>query len=145
MAHFEITRTDLIDFHTSHFGFSPDIVPLSDGVCADNEAVPEKEKVEYYSDGTVRTLTEEQIAFFRASEIRKLQRSKETHFEIYKASSKEETLPGTPISNDRSGYEKLFGKFSEYIKQLEDSNDSTYIDTCRVAQVKAYYPAAPLH
>lgn len=147
MVDFQVTRKDLVEFHKRHFGCSPGVEPLAStamAIKADAVHVPDTQ-AEFYPDGVRRTLTDEQIAFFRASEARRSQQSKEKRSLAPKLASEEETLPGTPISNDRQQYDRIFGKFADFIKQLEDANNTAFVDACRTSKVKAYYPAAPLY
>lgn len=89
-----IDTSDLINFHLSHFqGTYPlgmerlDVKPtdnseteLSENHNNDNSSEHDEEYDDglgYYPDGTKRTLTDEQIAFLRASELRQIQKQQQ--------------------------------------------------------------------
>ncbi|KAI3399928.1 hypothetical protein diail_5084 [Diaporthe ilicicola] len=94
-----ITERDLSLFHKAHFGkassvaftteflspveahINPDIHYVESGVEAyDEEEEDDEDGLGYYPDGAKRTLTDEQIAMFRHSEIHALQREQERAF-----------------------------------------------------------------
>lgn len=137
-----ITQKDLVDFHIKHIGPVP-------------KPTEKDTSVERYPDGTIRTLTDEQIAFFRASELRQIQQSKtlKTNHVVYEnqthnshpTSSVQETQPFTPINPDTSTYDALYGDFKPYILQLESKNDERFIETCRKSIVRNYYPILPIN
>jgi hypothetical protein len=67
-----ITEEDLKTFHLEHFPATP--LPQSFGSVQDEDQEQEHE-LGYYPDGTKRTLTDDQIAMFRHSEIQQLLRA----------------------------------------------------------------------
>ncbi|KAJ8112067.1 hypothetical protein OPT61_g5474 [Boeremia exigua] len=75
-----VTVDDLRDFHAKHFAHAPAPEHILYGVeTQDNEAQFGDEKEDdlgYYEDGTQRTLTDEQIAMFRHSEIQAIIRGR---------------------------------------------------------------------
>lgn len=84
-------QTDLFSFHETHFGdtalatFAKDFLSPSKTLHEEeihhdeNEYYEDEEDdgLEYYPDGVKRTLTDEQIAMFRHSELQALQRAQE--------------------------------------------------------------------
>lgn len=130
----------LLDFHLSHIGGACPVKHIH------NELI---ERQERYPDGTIRTLSDEQIAFFRASELRQKQRQNEQakidqqKTEVTNSVSAEETQPGTPISTNKSSYDLSYGKYKDYILQLETNNDRQFIELCRKYKVRDYYPVLP--
>jgi hypothetical protein len=64
-----ITEDDLRTFHLKHFPATP--LPQSFASTQDRDQEQEDE-LGYYPDGTKRTLTDDQIAMFRHSEIQQL-------------------------------------------------------------------------
>ncbi|KAF7911162.1 uncharacterized protein EAF01_002670 [Botrytis porri] len=75
----EVTQNDLLAFHTSHLGdtstehFAQQFLgPVGD--CYEEEI--EEDGLGYYPDGVKRTLTDEQIAIFRHSEIQAILRKR---------------------------------------------------------------------
>ncbi|PQE20152.1 cut8 proteasome-binding domain-containing protein [Rutstroemia sp. NJR-2017a BBW] len=76
----EITENDLLNFYTAHFSHDPSahfaanfLGPVEH---EDVDPVEEDDGLGYYSDGVKRTLTDEQIAIFRHSEIQALLRKR---------------------------------------------------------------------
>ncbi|KAG5362604.1 hypothetical protein CJU89_1731 [Yarrowia sp. B02] len=68
-----ISAQDLMDFHKKHLGefhgtIKFDDAETDDFACTDDNA---PESLGFYPDGVERTLTDEQIEFFRQSDIRK--------------------------------------------------------------------------
>ena len=74
----KISQEDLRDFHAKHFPHAPTPEHILHGV--ENEPAEEDYEEEnslgYYEDGTLRTLTDEQIAMFRHSEIQAIIRKR---------------------------------------------------------------------
>jgi hypothetical protein len=64
-----ITEDGLREFHRKHF---PATKTPDGPLLPQNEAVEEEVDLGYYPDGTKRTLTDEQIAMFRHSEVQKM-------------------------------------------------------------------------
>ncbi|TQS38505.1 hypothetical protein Golomagni_00988 [Golovinomyces magnicellulatus] len=107
MAIYTITQSkqDLVDFFSSHF------TPACINHFSSSYLRPEEyddnyedDGLGYYEDGTKRTLTDEQIAIFRHSELfREELRSKSKRFEDNDSSSKTETGSKglKPIKNDQ--------------------------------------------
>ena len=172
-----ITPEDLLEFHKSHFKTATPIglERLNDEAPVEEKATPletEEEDVEddglgYYADGTKRTLTDKQIAFFRSSELRKrvlasqeknqraaaIAKAKETSSASTGASnhnhavreSVEETKAFTPIANSSLNYASLFGSYGPYILQIDQAMDNRYINAARRKNLQDYYPVLPIH
>lgn len=132
----------------------------------------EEDGLGYYADGTKRTLTDQQIAFFRSSELK--HRVRESQLKNQKAISKittkhtknalgntstfsraiathticesvEETKAFTPIANPSQNYTAIFGsQFAAYVLQLDQNMDNRYIETARRRNVEDYYPVLPI-
>lgn len=147
-----IAPEDLVEFHIKHIG------PVPKSKAAPSRDTVREASVEYYSDGNVRTLTDEEVAFFRASELRQLELLKKQPDQhkshtSYKnqsliaqpTSSIEETQPFTPISSNATTYSTLYGEFKPYIQQLESKNDERFIEICRKAKLRNYYPILPIN
>lgn len=88
------------DFHAKHFSseptdyFAAHFLGPGEGVAADTEAEQddaEDDGLGYYADGVKRTLTEEQIAIFRHSEVETLLRERR-RAEESRAAREEHTL-----------------------------------------------------
>ncbi|KAF3051565.1 hypothetical protein E8E11_010235 [Didymella keratinophila] len=74
-----VTVEDLRDFHAKHFPHAPALEHILRGVNIEpvEEYYEEEENaLGYYEDGTPRTLTDEQIAMFRHSEIQAIIRKR---------------------------------------------------------------------
>lgn len=96
-----ISTEDLIEFHKSHY----DSIPLGlerldvaeERSDLTEEPVRQEESDDglgYYADGVKRTLTDKQIAFFRARELRKLaKQSQNRKDEVPKSTSLKRPLP----------------------------------------------------
>uniref|UniRef100_A0A060T2T7 ARAD1C35464p n=1 Tax=Blastobotrys adeninivorans TaxID=409370 RepID=A0A060T2T7_BLAAD len=132
---------ELTAFHEKHIGPIPEnalptLLYGQGGNCADSH----QEAVERYPDGTIRTLTDEQIAFFRASELRQLKRNENK--KKYKPLTVEETRPAEPLKwqPDYS----MFGDYGNHIKNLDHKMDQIFTTRCRNLKVQNYFPAAPL-
>ena len=68
-----VTMDDLNAFHVAHFGSAPPTATSNPGHVELSEgASAEDGDLGYYSDGEKRTLTDDQIAMFRYSEIQRL-------------------------------------------------------------------------
>ncbi|KAI4206762.1 MAG: hypothetical protein LQ349_009903 [Xanthoria aureola] len=76
-----VTQEDLATFQKIHFGpsgSSTNAVPQMNAIYVENEPeIIEEDDLGYYPDGVKRTLTDEQIAMFRHSEIYALQRKRQ--------------------------------------------------------------------
>ncbi|KAL9578126.1 MAG: hypothetical protein Q9212_005916 [Teloschistes hypoglaucus] len=77
-----VTPADLQDFHDRHFGVTTrSVVPAQDAKINWEDVQQEQEQqvddLGYYPDGVKRTLTDEQIAMFRHSEISRLLRQRQ--------------------------------------------------------------------
>ncbi|KAL8900408.1 MAG: hypothetical protein Q9192_001092 [Flavoplaca navasiana] len=95
---------DLRRFHESHLGpidSTVNVVPLA---CASNDAngvqSVEEDDLGYYPDGVKRTLTDEQIAMFRHSEIYALQRKRQLRKENQDVSDSLGDSPGNSTNKD---------------------------------------------
>lgn len=72
-----ITQRDLDAYHKQHFPSTRSPAPLRQSSPEDNESHEEDDDgLGYYDDGVKRTLTDEQIAMFRHSEIQALLRER---------------------------------------------------------------------
>ncbi|KAJ4382996.1 hypothetical protein N0V86_002223 [Didymella sp. IMI 355093] len=92
-----VTVEDLRDFHAKHFSHAPAPEHILHGV--ENEPAEEYYEEEenvlgYYEDGTPRTLTDEQIAMFRHSEIQAIIRKRRLKRENGNTSEQGETEDG---------------------------------------------------
>jgi hypothetical protein len=80
MTSANVPQNDLLNFYTAHFSHDPSAHFAANflGPVADEHAEPveEDDGLGYYSDGVKRTLTDEQIAIFRHSEIQALLRKR---------------------------------------------------------------------
>ncbi|ROW14742.1 hypothetical protein VPNG_03685 [Cytospora leucostoma] len=110
----QITEADLFSFHQAHFGqaalsiFASDFLntskakqqidspPQDDDITYYEEEYDDDDGLGYYSDGVKRTLTDEQIAMFRHSEIQALRKSQEKAQARPKLSSQS----STPMEHD---------------------------------------------
>ncbi|CAN6659243.1 hypothetical protein TRVA0_031S01002 [Trichomonascus vanleenenianus] len=107
------------------------------------------EAVERYPDGTVRTLTDEDIAYFRAAELRQLDLEKERE-ELRKKQPKpvrpesvEESQPAWYSLPDRSHYEQLFGEHERQVRRLENRVNARFKKKAK--GVAGYYPVLPIN
>lgn len=166
----KITPEDLLNFHKGHFqsvliGLERfNDVAESSAPDLQDEPVHEHEEPEddlgYYPDGTKRTLTDKQIAFFRASELRQRvlesqKKNSEARRKHQSATEKatngsyresvEETRPFTPIANPTADYSTLFGQYSSYVLELDQGMDNRYISVSRRGNIQDYYPVLPIH
>lgn len=155
-----ITVRDLVQFHINHFGIEPTNYSWdgeSETVASSNGDIPQGLTYDddncYYSDGTIRHLTDDQVEFLRNSELKQLERErlwneKASQFEkltVEPSKSVEEIQPYLPLSASRVGDEVLFGSdIVEYIWTLESKMDSQFADTCKRLKVKDYYPIVPV-
>lgn len=83
----QITSDEILEFHQSHFsseataGFGENFTKLPPQEPSEDQLYDEEEEEDdglgYYEDGVKRTLTDEQIAIFRHSELRELRRQQE--------------------------------------------------------------------
>lgn len=163
-----ITTDDLLDFHRTHIKGTPLGLERFDepAIIAPEpqeevlyEPIEEDDGLGYYADGTKRTLTDKQIAFFRSSELRKRvvasQNKRNSSNRIASSAAKreagiiresvEETKAFTPIANSSSNYTSLFGEYSDYILKLDQGMDDRYIEVARRQNITDYYPVLPLH
>jgi hypothetical protein len=93
----KISQEDLRDFHTKHFPHASAPEHILHGI--DNEATEEyceeeENALGYYEDGTPRTLTDEQIAMFRHSEIQAIIRKRRLKRENNDVSDQGDTEEG---------------------------------------------------
>lgn len=154
----KITPKDLKRFHLNHFGSTP---PHSAIIGTTLETglheVPRVRDLGTYPDGVARTLTDDEIAWFRAAELRKLEiKNEEEQLRRLKQSNDEklgadqvstvEVLANAPlvVENKQAVYDSLFGSFSNYQQNLDQYNDEDFLAQCRKLRVVSYYPAAPL-
>ncbi|KAF2030028.1 hypothetical protein EK21DRAFT_100768 [Setomelanomma holmii] len=107
-----VTIDDLREFHAKHFPHAPTPENFLHGVdqaAAEELCEYEDDGLGYYSDGTKRTLTDEQIAMFRHSEIQSILRKRRLRREGGDGSeegeaasdSARDTAGPAPPSNDR--------------------------------------------
>ncbi|CAD6442189.1 7981a332-22b8-4973-a4f5-d614f8b44129 [Sclerotinia trifoliorum] len=94
----EVTQNDFMAFHAAHFGITSTehfaqqfLGPVEDTY----EAEVEDDGLGYYPDGVKRTLTDEQIAIFRHSEIQAILRERR-HAAESNETIAEQTTSGNP-------------------------------------------------
>ncbi|KAF2013217.1 hypothetical protein BU24DRAFT_410985 [Aaosphaeria arxii CBS 175.79] len=98
-----VTAADLRDFHSKHFPLAPVPELFNGGYETQPEAIEEYYDEEeddglgYYDDGVKRTLTDEQIALFRHTEIQTILRERRRKLES-EASSQSENITQGPHS-----------------------------------------------
>ncbi|KAL8668350.1 MAG: hypothetical protein Q9168_007021 [Polycauliona sp. 1 TL-2023] len=81
-----VTLEDLEEFHKSHFGSSTKAVFSVKATPIENtEEIAQEDDLGYYPDGARRTLTDEQVAMFRHSEIYSIQRKRQLQKENLEA------------------------------------------------------------
>ncbi|KAI1862837.1 uncharacterized protein JN550_009984 [Neoarthrinium moseri] len=110
----DLEQTEIEAFHAEHFSgsatqlFTTDFLNPSSSQAHDEfyegyyeEYEEEDDGLGYYPDGVKRTLTDEQIAIFRHSELEALRRSQERSAE--KATSNLAELLNTPVTDRESG------------------------------------------
>lgn len=161
----EITEGDLQKFHDEHFNAKA--VNLWNVAFAQNDRggnsesanVEYTQSVERYPDGTIRTLTDEQILWFRESEKRELMWKKEKEQLLKEkelrqkaldkermVSSKPETNPKTPISlkelKDIEIYQNQFHYSAYEILEEEEILDNIFRKF--TALPIKYWPATPI-
>ncbi|KAM0288085.1 hypothetical protein ACHAQH_000153 [Verticillium albo-atrum] len=111
----QISHHDLIAFHNAHFsggatsGFTSDFLNPEGQASqsqSPNEVEPEFDENDdglgYYDDGVKRTLTDEQIAMFRHSELETLRRKGEQQPVVTTQAGEEEVEAGE-VEDDESG------------------------------------------
>ncbi|KAL8768181.1 MAG: hypothetical protein Q9203_004694 [Teloschistes exilis] len=113
-----VTPADLQDFHDRHFGLTTrSVVPAQEAEKEWQEDRQEQQQevddLGYYPDGVKRTLTDEQIAMFRHSEISRLLRQRQLRKENAMVDEEATTLGAQSLSssqkvenkrNDNSGF-----------------------------------------
>ena len=93
-----VTQEDLYDFHARAFGFPAPKQPFHIGEESHNDAAyeetfqVEEDDLGYYPDGVKRTLTDEQIAMFRHSEIYSILRARQVRRENLEAEGGEQSV-----------------------------------------------------
>ncbi|KFY18403.1 hypothetical protein V493_08650 [Pseudogymnoascus sp. VKM F-4281 (FW-2241)] len=101
-----VSKVELADFYTKHYsGYAKDYFATT--FLAEGLAEEEDDNLGYYDDGVKRTLTDEQIAMFRHSEIETLLREKRKNDEAKadkaeRASDQEREMRENPESRDAS-------------------------------------------
>lgn len=107
--HAKISQEDLRDFHATHFPHAPAPEHILHGV--ENEPAEEHYEEEntlgHYEDGTPRTLTDEQIAMFRHSEIQAIIRQRRLKRENSNASDQGDTEEGEVADSVAEGSSKV--------------------------------------
>ncbi|KAH7086679.1 hypothetical protein FB567DRAFT_525999 [Paraphoma chrysanthemicola] len=94
-----VTVDDLCAFHAKHFPHAPIPANFLHGVeqgAAEEAYEEEDDGLGYYPDGTKRTLTDEQIAMFRHSEIQAILRKRRQRREEGELSEEGEAEPEPP-------------------------------------------------
>ncbi|KAK0852296.1 hypothetical protein LTR02_001772 [Friedmanniomyces endolithicus] len=113
-----VTEDDLLRFQYSHYGddTKPEnwFVDAETALQYESTMTPEEEGLGYYADGTRRTLTDEQIAMFRHSEIEHLLRERrlvreEEEYQNREVEGGVEEAPRSPISDVSSLETDLVG------------------------------------
>lgn len=124
-----VTEEDLRAFHLSHFAGSA--LPATLITEAEHQAFPEDEDdgLGYYADGVKRTLTDEQIAMFRHSEIETLLRERRLRLEAEAETEEEGEI-------DEEGVR-------EASPQMSSTTASTTIPLASVRSEKAPLPSKP--
>ncbi|WBW72059.1 SMN complex subunit Gem8 [Schizosaccharomyces osmophilus] len=162
-----LTEEDLRKFHDEHFGNvaiqcwenaflqSPADLDVS-STYNKNSKLP---SIERYPDGTIRTLTDEQISYFRESEVRELKwkREKEQFMQEKEkatkafeqtsvAASVPESEPHVPMPLQQSlsldSYQTLYGYSCHDILELEQILDNSFQKFTAVAT--KYWPPIPI-
>ncbi|CCJ28177.1 unnamed protein product [Pneumocystis jirovecii] len=166
----EVSEDDLVNFHKSHFNdhlsqfFNFFLEKNEENICKNaNFLEPIK-----YPDGNIRTLDDEDIAYFKWSESFKSSKPDHTTYIISNEDkpdllekteiSREELKPYIPsysklIRNDQELFQK-YGEKYKMIIEAEDALDSYYYkisqmddDFCKVSRKKIkinYWPAIPI-
>ncbi|KAI1001127.1 hypothetical protein K3495_g7075 [Podosphaera aphanis] len=130
MTHQVVSQQELMDFHSMHFS----------STCIDHfsthflwpveEETVEVDSLGYYADGTKRTLTDEQIAIFRHSELQRIKLAQQNLSEISENDTRKDKLsvnsekPGSdstlvkPLTNKarKAQKAKLKGYFRQNVK-----------------------------
>ncbi|EPX74389.1 uncharacterized protein SOCG_03598 [Schizosaccharomyces octosporus yFS286] len=162
-----LTEEDLQKFHDEHFGkvavqcwenafLQP---PVDLNVSYPYNENPTFSAVERYPDGSIRTLTDEQISYFRESELRELEwkREKEqfmqekekaakAHAQTSIAASVPESEPNIPMCLQESlpldSYRNLYGYSYHDILELEQILDNSFQKFTAVRT--KYWPSIPI-
>lgn len=151
----EITEQQMLGFYESHF---------SDGAIEAWQARVAHQcskgggTVERYPDGTVRTLTDAQIAFLRRSELRELEHRKAKEASQTLLSKMETSLTETVLEETRAGvpiaacntwplasYETLYGTKGnvDLVLQAESALDKAFMQIPQVERLR-YWPVAAI-
>ncbi|KTW30692.1 hypothetical protein T552_00405 [Pneumocystis carinii B80] len=162
----EITEEDLINFHENHFN-SESLEIFSYFLKKDEKNIFNNANFlgfHTYSDGNIRTLNEEDIAYFKWSESFKSEAKHSTYFVSNKTESleedqemKEELKAHIPsysklVRNDNELFLR-YGEKYELIKKEEDALDTYYYELSRKNtnhgtdenKIKVnYWPAIPI-
>lgn len=147
---------DLRKFHVDHFGNIPHQNAIIGS--ASEPKVHVVEDLGSYPDGVLRTLTDDEIAWFRAAEIRKLEmrtEEEQSYRSVLSSNKADEVdhkvstaeLPANAplqIKNKQALYDELFGSFSTYQQNLDQYNDEEFAKQSRKLRVVSYYPAVSL-
>jgi hypothetical protein len=137
-GHAKISQEDLRDFHAKHFPHAPVPEHILHGV--ENEPAEEYYEEEgnvlgYYEDGTPRTLTDEQIAMFRHSEIQAIIRKRRLKRESGNASEQEEAEDGEVEESAAEGSSKVASPASQATPTTAPTGDK--VASGRVEKLKS--------
>ncbi|KAL9118816.1 MAG: hypothetical protein Q9187_004630 [Circinaria calcarea] len=129
-----VTEEDLLAFHAWRYGrlYSPRPPALDDhgNLAHPEDTTEDDDGLGWYPDGVKRTLTDEQIAMFRHSEIQAVLRAKRHRREM-KSSDSEATSDGEPDIKVFDGEPSMLGPFimdSAQHEPLEDVVEDGEID-----------------
>ncbi|KAI1174054.1 hypothetical protein F4777DRAFT_580342 [Nemania sp. FL0916] len=147
----EVSLTDIEAFHAAHFSHNalslfksqflqPD---LAHQVDADYEYYEEEEEDDlgYYSDGVKRTLTDEQIAIFRHSELEALRRAETKAANLNETESAESAQLGTNTDSAEARHAPTADRDSlansEAVDDTADGSEDGEIETEKPVLTKA--------
>jgi hypothetical protein len=145
-----VTQTELQSFYNSHFGLEATAHFQEGFICPaghdDPTIEPEQgydeddDGLGYYPDGVKRTLTDEQIAIFRHSEIETLRREQEGHGDTLKRKSRDRS-PGPngnikpnngPKGNTNPNSSDTSGPSTTSTKSNEQTHQSPSVNTTEI-------------
>lgn len=117
-----VTSEDLASFHIKHFGTAVSEIGINPGY----QEFEDDDGLGYYEDGYKRTLTDEQVAIFRHSEIQELLKEQRR---LRKAKNKKKRQRKRSTSRDRSAQQTRKGTAESSFKhRTEDGNQQISYD-----------------
>ncbi|EPY54246.1 fungal protein [Schizosaccharomyces cryophilus OY26] len=162
-----LTEEDLQKFHDEHFGnvaiqcWENAFLQSQDDFDLASPRKPgsKSSTIERYPDGVIRTLTDEQVAYFRESEIREIKwkkekeqfiQEKETAAKAFEqanvAASLPESQPNVPMSLQQplsiDSYRRLYGYSYHDVLELEQILDNSFQKFTAVST--KYWPSIPI-